>query len=62
MALLRGLNVGSHNRVAMADLRELMTGLGYQDVRTHLQSAYDKLGVSDRAAAVATAIRRGILV
>jgi uncharacterized protein (DUF1697 family) len=38
VALLRGINVGAHNRVAMADLRELMTGLGYQDVRTHLQS------------------------
>jgi uncharacterized protein (DUF1697 family) len=38
VALLRGINVGAHNRVAMADLRELMVGLGYQDVRTHLQS------------------------
>ena len=38
VALLRGINVGAHNRVAMADLRGIMTGLGYQDVRTHLQS------------------------
>ena len=30
-------------------------------VKTHLQHAYDKLGVSDRAAAVAQAIRRGLL-
>lgn len=30
-------------------------------VRTHLQHLYDKLGVSDRAAAVAVAMRRGIL-
>jgi len=30
-------------------------------VKSHLQSAYDKLGVSDRAAAVATAIRMGLL-
>lgn len=30
-------------------------------VRTHLQHLYDKLGVSDRAAAVAEAMRRGIL-
>ncbi|WP_037075948.1 response regulator [Pseudonocardia spinosispora] len=30
-------------------------------VKTHLQHAYDKLGVSDRAAAVAAAIRRGLL-
>lgn len=30
-------------------------------VKTHLQSLYEKLGVSDRAAAVATAMRHGLL-
>ena len=30
-------------------------------VKTHLQNLYEKLGVSDRAAAVAEAMRRGIL-
>jgi len=30
-------------------------------VKTHLQSLYEKLGVSDRAAAVATAMRQGLL-
>jgi two-component system nitrate/nitrite response regulator NarL len=30
-------------------------------VKTHLQNIYDKLGVSDRAAAVAEAMRRGVL-
>jgi uncharacterized protein (DUF1697 family) len=38
VALLRGINVGSHNRIAMADLRKLLTGLGYGDARTLLQS------------------------
>jgi uncharacterized protein (DUF1697 family) len=38
VALLRGINLGSKRRVAMADLRELMTELGYEDVRTVLQS------------------------
>jgi uncharacterized protein (DUF1697 family) len=38
VALLRGINVGTAKRVAMADLRDLMTGLGYQDVRTLLNS------------------------
>ncbi|MGW0736031.1 DUF1697 domain-containing protein [Streptomyces sp. NPDC002851] len=37
-ALLRGINVGGHRKVPMADLRELLTGLGHGDVRTHLQS------------------------
>lgn len=39
--------------------REL--GLGTPTVRTHLQNLYGKLEVSDRAAAVAEAIRRGLL-
>jgi uncharacterized protein (DUF1697 family) len=38
VALLRGINLGSKRRVAMADLRELMAELGYEDVRTVLQS------------------------
>ncbi len=38
VALLRGINVGPHKRVAMADLRTLMAGLGYGDVQTLLQS------------------------
>ena len=38
VALLRAVNVGGRNRVAMAQLRELLSGLGYGDVRTHLQS------------------------
>ena len=35
--------------------------LGVTTVKTHLHHIYGKLGVSDRAAAVATAIRRGLL-
>lgn len=38
MALLRGINVGRHKRMAMADLRALLASLGFHDVRTHLQS------------------------
>ncbi|MFC9278935.1 DUF1697 domain-containing protein [Streptomyces collinus] len=37
-ALLRGINVGGSRKVPMAELRTLMTGLGYDGVRTHLQS------------------------
>lgn len=36
--LLRGVNVGGRNKIAMADLRRIMTELGYGDVKTHLQS------------------------
>ncbi len=38
IALLRGINVGRAKRVAMADLRKLMTDLGFSDVRTLLNS------------------------
>ena len=38
VALLRGINVGRNKRVAMADLRRLLDGLGYTEVRTLLQS------------------------
>lgn len=38
VALLRGINVGTAKRIAMADLRALMSGLGYGDVRTLLNS------------------------
>ncbi len=37
-ALLRGINVGGNRKVAMADLRELLSGLGYDAVTTYLQS------------------------
>ncbi|HSD81488.1 MAG TPA: DUF1697 domain-containing protein [Solirubrobacteraceae bacterium] len=38
IALLRGINLGPHRRVAMGDLRSLLAEAGYADVRTHLQS------------------------
>jgi uncharacterized protein (DUF1697 family) len=38
IVLLRGINLGSSRRVAMADLRALLTDAGHADVRTHLQS------------------------
>lgn len=38
VALLRGINVGKAKRIAMADLRDIVTGLGYTDVRTLLNS------------------------
>lgn len=38
VALLRGINVGKAKRIAMADLRALVEGLGYGEVRTLLNS------------------------
>ena len=36
--LLRGINIGSRNRVAMPELRQLLAAAGFDDVRTYLQS------------------------
>jgi uncharacterized protein (DUF1697 family) len=38
IALLRGINLGSRNRVSMPELRELLAGHGYKDVETLVQS------------------------
>ena len=38
LALLRGINVGGHKKIAMADLREVAAALGHTDVATYIQS------------------------
>jgi uncharacterized protein (DUF1697 family) len=38
IALLRAINLGAHNAVPMADLRDLITRLGFGDVRSLLQT------------------------
>ena len=38
VALLRGINVGGHNRVPMADLREMFGAAGASEVLTYIQS------------------------
>jgi uncharacterized protein (DUF1697 family) len=38
VALLRGINLGDHHKVAMRDLEALMGALGHEDVQTYLRS------------------------
>ncbi len=38
IVLLRGINLGSRNRIAMAELRETLVDAGFDDVRTYVQS------------------------
>jgi uncharacterized protein (DUF1697 family) len=38
LALLRGINVGGHNKVAMTDLRDVAAALGHTEVATYIQS------------------------
>jgi len=61
VALLRGVNVGKHNRIAMADLREIATSLGLDDVATYVQSGNVVFTTAETdTATVATALERGI--
>jgi uncharacterized protein (DUF1697 family) len=38
IALLRGINLGGRNKVAMTDLRAVMAELGHENVTTYIQS------------------------
>ena len=38
IALLRGINVGGHKKVPMAELRALLTKSGFENVQTYIQS------------------------
>ncbi|MDH3529834.1 MAG: DUF1697 domain-containing protein [Acidobacteriota bacterium] len=38
IGLLRGINVGGHNKLPMADLRSICEGIRLKDVRTYIQS------------------------
>jgi uncharacterized protein (DUF1697 family) len=38
IVFLRGINLGAHNRIAMPELRELLTSATFEDVRTYVQS------------------------
>jgi uncharacterized protein (DUF1697 family) len=60
VALLRGINLGARNRVAMKDLRALVEGLGGEDVRTYLQSGNVVFGASDLPADPAKALEASI--
>ncbi|KPV42556.1 DUF1697 domain-containing protein [Alicyclobacillus ferrooxydans] len=38
VALLRGINVGGHNKVAMTELRNMFQSMGFSRVQTYIQS------------------------
>ena len=44
VVLLRGINLGARNRIAMPALRELLTSAGFDDVSTYVQSGNIVLG------------------
>jgi uncharacterized protein (DUF1697 family) len=60
VVLLRGINIGPRNRVAMPKLREVLVDAGFDDVETYLQSGNVVVGSALSPQKVATACRRAI--
>ncbi|MGD9797831.1 MAG: DUF1697 domain-containing protein [Acidimicrobiia bacterium] len=60
VALLRGINVGTAKRMAMADLRDLLAALGHGDVRTLLNSGNAVFTAAGNEASVAAGVESAI--
>jgi uncharacterized protein (DUF1697 family) len=54
--MLRSVNVGGRNRLAMADLRDLVLSLGFADATTYLQSGNVVFSGTGNASAASRAI------
>jgi len=57
VVLLRGINLGAHNRLSMKDLRPALEEAGFEDVRTHLQSGNVVLSYDGSAGDVERTVR-----
>jgi uncharacterized protein (DUF1697 family) len=61
VALLRGINLGGHKRVAMPELRAVVSGLGHRDVSTYIQSGNVLFSTDETdTAALAAELRQAI--
>jgi uncharacterized protein (DUF1697 family) len=58
VVLLRGINIGSRNRISLPELRTALEDAGYADVRTYLQSGNVVLTSTASAKNVARACER----
>lgn len=60
IALLRGINVGGHNKLPMQDLRDLLGDLGCADIKTYIQSGNAVFNSTKQPTTLATDICAGI--
>ena len=58
IALIRGINVGTAKRIAMKDLREQLADIGFENVRTLLQSGNAVVDTEDSATVAAGKIEK----
>lgn len=61
IALLRGINVGGHRKVPMADLRELLNKVGLEKVTTYIQSGNVIFQSSQSAKTLESIIKQAIV-
>ena len=60
LVLLRGINVGGKNKVPMAELKALLAELGFEDVRTYIQSGNAVLRSNETTETIARKIERAL--
>ena len=60
VALLRGVNVGGHKKIPMAELREVATRCGFESVATYIQSGNLVFGAGGKAASVGATLEKAI--
>lgn len=58
--LLRAVNLGPRNKLAMADLRRVLEDLGHADVRTYLNSGNATFTTTGTAKALAADVERAL--
>lgn len=61
IALLRGINVGGHHKIKMADLRKMLEGMGLARVQTYIQSGNVLFESPESKEALRVKIEQGIL-
>ena len=60
VAMLRGINVGGHAKVAMADLRAAFAEMGFDDVQSYIQSGNVVFRSTTAATSLPSAIEHGL--
>ncbi len=60
VALLRGVNVGGHNKVPMAAFRAMANGFGWQDVQSYIASGNLVFAAAGRAESLSAQLAQGL--
>ncbi|MFL0353866.1 DUF1697 domain-containing protein [Xanthomarina sp. GH4-25] len=61
IVLIKGINVGGHKKVPMAELRELLTKSGFENVKTYIQSGNVILKSSEKSKMIENNIQTAIM-